>query len=59
MDEHCINCKFYKTYGDDEIEFGECRRFPPIAVDTFISDDGFAQPTTYGVNWCGEFIRNG
>lgn len=56
----CSKCKYW-CYPDrfmkdpDKMEFGQCRRFPPLPVKISSFDDFPTWPDTWEDNFCGEF----
>jgi len=55
----CKNCKFWDAYEPKKSKYGLCRRFPPMLTwpdpDTDDEIKTNIPPTTYDVDWCGEF----
>lgn len=66
--ERCAKCKFWDRHPEleDKHEYDAeniCRRNPPVFIpipendpkDSCQSANQWAQPVTYGGDWCGEF----
>jgi hypothetical protein len=55
----CKTCRWWHHY-DDELTYGECRRFPPTNNTDVETTDGGTMPIaswveTDGDDWCGEW----
>lgn len=59
--EQCMSCWFYQPYTEEgePVEFGECRRYPPVVVTG--RQSGLMYPTRWPRvtldAWCGEWAR--
>jgi len=63
MARHCDNCRFWVGWdepGEDEpTGTGWCKRYPATleVPDDAGSEEGYTQPLTFYVDWCGEWRR--
>lgn len=56
-DTYCGNCEYYRVTAHknrpDQVEHGECRRFPPVVNSSRITDQ-WEFPAVSPGQWCGE-----
>jgi hypothetical protein len=53
-EERCENCRFMRP-GDEAIDMGVCRRFPPVSTPDSSNGLEWSQPTVWAFEWCGEW----
>ena len=55
--ENCGNCKYWRNFKEETA--GICRRYPPTLIKKEeIVDLIISFPTTYSIEWCGEWQKN-